>query len=177
MPEITAKLVKELRDKTSAGMMDCKVALVESEGDFDKAIETLRKKGQKVAAKRADRHASEGVAITRVNSENTIGIALVLACETDFVAKNDHDKWIEKEFDQVSQQIKKNIDEYRLDFAVNEVYEFFWGKFCDKYIEDCKKSGETSNLHPMLKKILVPFHWRTSSIFSHSVYSHNLVEK
>ena len=76
----------------------------------------------------------------------------------EFVPKNDHDKWIEKEFNEVSKQIKKNIDEYRLDFAINEVYEFFWGKFCDKYIEDCKKSGETSNLHPMLKKILVLMH-------------------
>ena len=76
----------------------------------------------------------------------------------EFIAKNDDDKWIEKEFNEVSKQIKKNIDEYRLDFAVNEVYEFFWGKFCDKYIEDCKKSGETSNLHPMLKKILVLMH-------------------
>ena len=76
----------------------------------------------------------------------------------EFIAKNDDDKWIEKEFIEVSEQIKKNIEEYRLDFAINEVYEFFWGKFCDKYIEDCKKSGETSNLHSMLKKILVLMH-------------------
>ena len=76
----------------------------------------------------------------------------------EFVAKNDSDKWIEEEFNKVSEQIQKNITEYRLDFAVNEVYEFFWGKFCDKYIEDCKASGETANLHPMLKKILLMMH-------------------
>ena len=76
----------------------------------------------------------------------------------EFVAKNEADKWIEKEFEAVSKQINKNIAEYRLDFAINEVYEFFWGKFCDKYIEECKASGETSNLHPMLKKLLQLIH-------------------
>ena len=75
-----------------------------------------------------------------------------------FVARNEADKWIEKEFEAVSKQINKNIAEYRLDFAMNEVYEFFWGKFCDKYIEECKASGETSNLHPMLKKLLQLIH-------------------
>ena len=76
----------------------------------------------------------------------------------EFVAKNDADKWIEKEFEAVSKQINKNIAEYRLDFAMYEVYEFFWGKFCDKYIEECKATGETSNLHPMLKKLLQLIH-------------------
>ena len=76
----------------------------------------------------------------------------------EFVVKNDADKWIEDEFNKVTEQIHKNIAEYRLDFAMNEIYEFFWGKFCDKYIEECKTSGETANLHPMLKKILVLMH-------------------
>ena len=76
----------------------------------------------------------------------------------EFIAKNEADKWIEKEFEAVSKQINKNIAEYRLDFAMNEVYEFFWGKFCDKYIEECKATGETSNLHPMLKKLLQLVH-------------------
>ena len=76
----------------------------------------------------------------------------------EFVARNEADKWIEKEFEAVSKQINKNIAEYRLDFAMNEVYEFFWGKFCDKYIEECKATGETSNLHPMLKKLLQLIH-------------------
>ena len=77
---------------------------------------------------------------------------------TEFAARNEADKVIEEKFNQVSAQIQKNIEEYRLDFAMNEVYEFFWGEFCDKYIEECKTSGETANLHPMLKKILVLMH-------------------
>ncbi|GGG94925.1 elongation factor Ts [Polaribacter pacificus] len=89
MTKISAADVKNLREATGAGMMDCKNALVEAEGNFDKAIEVLRKKGQKVAAKRADRESTEGVAITRINADNTAGIAIVLACETDFVGKND----------------------------------------------------------------------------------------
>ena len=89
MADIKAADVAELRRKTGAGMMDCKIALVEANGDFDEAINVLRKKGQKVASKRADREASEGVAITKINDAKTSGVAIVLACETDFVAKND----------------------------------------------------------------------------------------
>ena len=89
MNKITASEVNKLRKHTGAGMMDCKNALVESNGDFDLAIEILRKKGQKVAAKRADRESSEGVAIALSNDENTSAIGIVLACETDFVAKNE----------------------------------------------------------------------------------------
>lgn len=89
MTKITASQVNELRKATGAGMMDCKNALVEAEGDFDKAIEILRKKGQKVAAKRADRDSSEGAVIAQVNDENTAGVIISLNCETDFVAKND----------------------------------------------------------------------------------------
>ena len=70
-------------------MMDCKKALEESQGDFDKAIEVLRKKGQKVAANRADRDSSEGVVLAKVNADNTSGIIISLNCETDFVAKNE----------------------------------------------------------------------------------------
>ena len=89
MADIKAADVAKLRKQTGAGMMDCKKALIEANGDFDVAITVLRKKGQKVAAKRADRDATEGIAITKINTENTYGIAIVLACETDFVAKND----------------------------------------------------------------------------------------
>jgi elongation factor Ts len=89
MVKITAAEVNNLRKTTGAGMMDCKNALVEAEGDFELAIEILRKKGQKVAAKRADRDSSEGAAIAAVNSDNTSGVIISLNCETDFVAKND----------------------------------------------------------------------------------------
>ena len=87
--KISAADVKKLREATGAGMMDCKKALVEAVGDFDKAIDILRKKGQKIAAKRADRESTEGVAVTKINADNTAGVAIVLACETDFVGKND----------------------------------------------------------------------------------------
>ncbi|MFK7813819.1 MAG: translation elongation factor Ts [Maribacter sp.] len=90
MAKITAAEVNKLRKATGAGMMDCKNALVEAEGDFDKAIEVLRKKGQKVAAKRADRDSSEGAAISKVNADQTSGVAIVLGCETDFVGKNEN---------------------------------------------------------------------------------------
>lgn len=90
MAKITAAEVNKLRKATGAGMMDCKNALVEAEGDFDKAIAVLRKKGQKVAAKRADRDSSEGAAISKVNADQTAGVAIVLGCETDFVGKNEN---------------------------------------------------------------------------------------
>ncbi len=70
-------------------MMDCKKALVEAEGDFDKAIAVLRKKGQKIAEKRADRDSSEGAVVAKINDDNTRGVVVSLNCETDFVAKND----------------------------------------------------------------------------------------
>jgi elongation factor Ts len=89
MTEIKASEVAKLRQMTGAGMMDCKQALTETNGDFDLAIDILRKKGQKVANKRADREASEGAVIAKCNSEHTFGVVLVLNCETDFVAKNE----------------------------------------------------------------------------------------
>ena len=98
MANVTAADVNKLRKQTGAGMMDCKKALVEAEGNFDEAIAILRKKGQKIAAKRADRDATEGVAIAKINKENTIGVAIVLACETDFVAKNDSFKFLANQF-------------------------------------------------------------------------------
>lgn len=87
--KISAKDVKKLRDMTGAGMMDCKKALSESNGDFEAAIDFLRKKGQKLSAKRAEREAKEGVVIAVVNDEANRGVLIRLSCETDFVAKND----------------------------------------------------------------------------------------
>ena len=88
MANITAAEVNKLRQQTGAGMMDCKKALVEAEGDFDKAIDILRKKGQKVASSRAGREANEGVVIGKINDDGTRAAAIMLNCETDFVAKN-----------------------------------------------------------------------------------------
>ena len=89
MATITAADVNKLRTITGAGMMDCKKALVESDGDFDLAIENLRKKGQKVAANRSDRESTEGAAIAVVNADKTEGVVITLNCETDFVGKNE----------------------------------------------------------------------------------------
>lgn len=86
---LSATDVKNLRDATGAGMMDCKAALTEAEGDFEKAIEVLRKRGQKLSIKRADRDAKEGVVIAMVNADKTKGIVIKLSSETDFVSKNE----------------------------------------------------------------------------------------
>jgi elongation factor Ts len=86
---ITAADVNKLRQQTGAGMMDCKNALVEANGDFEAAIDILRKKGQKVAAKRGENEAKEGFVLAQVSDDNTTGIVFALNCETDFVAKND----------------------------------------------------------------------------------------
>ncbi len=90
MTKITASEVNKLRQQTGAGMMDCKKALVESNGDFEKAIDVLRKKGQKVAAKRADRATTEGAVLAMTSANNHLGVILCLNCETDFVAKNEN---------------------------------------------------------------------------------------
>ena len=89
MSAITAQDVNKLRTMTGAGMMDCKKALTEAEGDFEKAIEILRKKGQKVSASRSDRDAKEGSVFVKVSADNKEAILIALNCETDFVAKND----------------------------------------------------------------------------------------
>ncbi|ANI90280.1 translation elongation factor Ts [Arachidicoccus ginsenosidimutans] len=86
---ITAQDINKLRQATGAGMMDCRKALTEANGDFEAAIDWLRKQGQKVAAKRSDREAKEGVVIAQTNSDNTKGYIVTISCETDFVSKNE----------------------------------------------------------------------------------------
>jgi elongation factor Ts len=86
---ITAADINKLRQATGAGMMDCRKALTESNGDFEAAIDWLRKKGQKVAALRSDRDAKEGVVLAKTTADNKTGITICLSCETDFVSKND----------------------------------------------------------------------------------------
>jgi elongation factor Ts len=89
MTQITAAQVNALRKQTGAGMMDCKKALMEAEGDMEKAVDVLRKKGQKVAANRADRDATEGAVLAMTSADNSYGVIVSLNCETDFVAKNE----------------------------------------------------------------------------------------
>ncbi|MCS7052754.1 MAG: translation elongation factor Ts [Ignavibacterium sp.] len=116
---ISAALVNELRKKTGAGMMDCKKALEESNGDFDKAIEYLRKKGAAVAAKRADKVANEGLIATKVSENNNYGVIVEVNCETDFVAKSEDfvnfvnhivNKAVESKVFNVEELVEKNPD-------------------------------------------------------------------
>jgi len=92
MANITAQMVKELRELTQAGMMDCKTALVEAEGEMEKAVEWLREKGLAAAAKKAGRIAAEGMVASFINEDATVGVIVEVNCETDFVAKTDHFK-------------------------------------------------------------------------------------
>jgi len=87
--EISASEVKRLRDITGAGMMECKKALTETDGDFDKAIDVLRLKGQKIAEKRSDREANEGIVVSRTSADKSFGIIVQISCETDFVSRNE----------------------------------------------------------------------------------------
>ncbi len=112
--KITAQQVNELRKRTGAGMMDCKNALVESEGDMDKAIDILRKKGQKIAAKRADRAAGEGVVLAKTSDDKTFAAAIMINCETDFVAKNnDFIAFVQSVLDLAITNKVKNADELK----------------------------------------------------------------
>ena len=89
MAEITAKLVNQLRELTQAGMMECKKALVEAEGDIEKAKESLRKRGVAKAVKKAARATNEGIVASYIHSNNKVGVLIEVACESDFVAKNE----------------------------------------------------------------------------------------
>jgi elongation factor Ts len=100
--EISAKTVKELRDKTAAGMMDCKKALQESEGDFDKAMESLRKKGLAAANKKSDRIATEGIIESYIHMGGKLGVLVEVNCETDFVARR-------QEFQELAKSIAMQI--------------------------------------------------------------------
>lgn len=116
MAKVTAAEVNKLRKSTGAGMMDCKKALVEANGDFDKAVENLRKKGQKVAAKRADRDSSEGAAIAITNADNTKGVIISLNCETDFVAKNDDFVKLANDFAEIALKCSSKDDFLKADY-------------------------------------------------------------
>jgi elongation factor Ts len=111
---ITAADVNKLRQLTGSGMMDCKNALVEADGDFDKAIDILRKKGQKIAAKRADRSANEGFVVAKTSNDNTYGAVLILNCETDFVGKtNDFTQLANDILNLAIENKIKNIDQLK----------------------------------------------------------------
>jgi elongation factor Ts len=97
MPEITVKMITELRERTGVGMMDCKKALVENNGDVEKAIDFLRKKGLATAAKKATRAAEEGIIASYIHHNSKVGVLVELKCETDFVARTDQFKQLASE--------------------------------------------------------------------------------
>ena len=111
---ITAADVNKLRQQTGSGMMDCKNALVEADGDFEAAIDLLRKKGQKIAAKRGENEAKEGVIIAQASEDGKTGVVLTLNCETDFVAKNDAFRgFVQSLVDIASKNMPASIDELK----------------------------------------------------------------
>ena len=148
MTKITAAEVNKLRKTTGAGMMDCKKALVEANGDFELAIEILRKKGQKVAAKRADRESTEGAAIAVVNEDKTEGAVIVLGCETDFVGKNESFVNLAKELAQKALQSASKEELLNADFGGITVAE--------KLIEQTGVIGEKIEL-AAFEKISAPY--------------------
>ncbi len=114
MANITAAEVNKLRQITGAGMMDCKNALVEADGDTEKAIDILRKKGQKVANKRADKEAIEGIVIAKTSHDHKFGAVIMLNCETDFVAKNEEfSGFAHKVIDAAIHHQPHNLDELK----------------------------------------------------------------
>jgi elongation factor Ts len=114
--KISAAEVNKLRKATGAGMMDCKNALVEAGGDFDKSIDVLRKKGQRVAEKRADRDSSEGAAVSKINADSTVGVTLVVGCETDFVGKNENFLALANQFADIAMSCNSKEDLLAADF-------------------------------------------------------------
>ena len=140
MASISAADVAKLRKMTGAGMMDCKNALQEAEGDFEKAVEVIRKKGQVVASKRADREASEGVVLASTTDDGKFGALIVLNCETDFVAKNaDFEKLAYDILDLALEQKAENLDELK-NIEINGV------KIEDKIVEQIGIIGEKLEL-------------------------------
>ena len=148
MTKITAAEVNKLRKATGAGMMDCKKALVEAQGDFDKAIDVLRKKGQKVAAKRADRDSSEGAAIAKINPNNTLGVSIVLGCETDFVGKNENFLALANQFAEIALNASSKETFLEADFGGMTVAE--------KLIEQTGVIGEKLDIKAF-EKIEAPY--------------------
>ncbi len=138
--KITSQMVKELRDKTNAGMMDCKRALGETEGDLEKAVDLLRQKGLAVAAKRADRATSEGVVECYIHAGGKIGVMVEVGCETDFVAKTD-------EFQAFAKDVAMHVAAVNpVSVTREEVPAEMVEREKDIYINQAKDSGKPENI-------------------------------
>ena len=138
--KITSQMVKELRDKTSAGMMDCKKALGDTDGDMEKAVDLLRKKGLAVAAKRAGRATSEGVIETYIHAGGKLGVMIELNCETDFVAKTDQFRDLSRDLGMhvaASNPVSIDRDSVPADVLAREK---------DIYVQQALESGKPENI-------------------------------
>ncbi len=140
MAKITAQMVKELREKTGAGMMDCKKALQEADGNMEKAIEILRKKGIAAAQKRAGRTASEGLIGSYIHMGGKIGVLVEVNCETDFVARNEMFQELVKN---IAMQIAASNPKY---VKPEEIPEEVINKEKEIYIEQAKAQGKPDNI-------------------------------
>lgn len=155
---ISAKDVKELREQTGAGMMDCKKALEEAGGDFDKAIEILRKKGQKLSEKRADREANQGLIVSRVSEDGSKAAAMEINCETDFVARNEDfqdraDQFLELVYDREIGSVDELLETELDGLTVSDHLKDMVGKIGEKIkinrVILAKSEGELiSYIHP-----------------------------
>jgi len=137
---ITSQMVKELRDKTNAGMMDCKKALTETAGDMEKAVDLLRQKGLAVAAKRAGRETKEGVVESYIHAGGKLGVMVEVGCETDFVAKTDDFKAFAKNIAMhiaAANPVAVNRDEVPADLLQREK---------DIYINQAMESGKPQQI-------------------------------
>ena len=137
---ITSQMVKELRDKTNAGMMDCKKALSETDGDMEKAIDLLRKKGLAVAQKRSGRATSEGVVECYIHAGGKLGVMVEVGCETDFVAKTDDFKNFAKD---VAMHIAAAMP---VSITRDEVPAEMVAREKDIYVQQAKESGKPDNI-------------------------------
>ncbi len=152
---ITAKEVNKLRQMTGAGMMDCKKALTEADGDIDKAIDILRKKGQKVSASRSDRETTEGSIFTKTNDDATKAVLIALTCETDFVAKNDDfqaagQKIVDIAFDQQPGSVEELLQLKYDDLTISEKIVELIGKIGEKIEISAYKSLEGEAVVPYI---------------------------
>jgi len=151
---ITAQDVNRLRKMTGAGMMDCKKALTEANGDFDKAVEILRKKGQKVSEARSDRETNEGSVFIQTNQDKTVGVLVGLGCETDFVAKNEEFQKLGKELLEIaSEKQPKDIEELK-QFKIGDL------TAGEKIIDMVGKIGEKINVvayERLTGELVVPY--------------------
>ena len=154
MSAITAQDVNKLRQLTGAGMMDCKKALTEAEGDFEKAIEILRKKGQKVSASRSDKEAKEGSVFVKVSDDKKEAVLIALNCETDFVAKNEEFQALGKLIAETAFNQKPESKEALLALSAGDL------SINDKIVELVGKIGEkieVSEFVHMKGEAVVPY--------------------